>query len=822
MGASSDDVIHYEIVMDAAAALAALDELAKKGLTLADGMKLIQQAIQETADKTGASFSQVAATFKEVSESVPTGEGQGIFAKFFGNPQEVENMAKKVETDMKQVSTTGKEAYGQVAAAEQEATTAARGFFDITNMVRMALGTLEAMVIFQVVMAIGQAFRDASAAAAEYYQALINVTTAQKLMAQQGVATTNQELLALADELEKKMKIFAHVDMVDAVSQAALMTSQFKLSVDQVGQIVQMASVLSARTPGSTPTEFIDKILTAARGSTAQWAMSLGISLDAGTIKAKALAMGLWDGKEAISEQAKELAGLQILWERIGPQIDTVSKNITSSTEISTKLKSTWKDFAETLGTTMSPLTDLFKIVLIGDLEAGMAFLKAYMELAKEVWAYIAGAVNIVNELMLNHVHSIQDMIDAYTKGHDAVTRFFDNLQKRIQTGGVDLSQNAPVSPQAPQTEGPPALTESDFNALYKAYQSYYESVIKATEDFNLRMQNLQDQYNLNVQKEIENYDLRVAEEKQNFRLKQEQEEQDFQERMRQLTERYLLDLEDALRKRDAEAVIKIIERYNMEKDAAGREEQLKRQQEKEQERLKLEQMKREEELRLKQMKDEYELQQEEARRAYQNQLNDLARALDQKLQEQAVKIGEEYKLNHDGVEKLYALFQQYYGPNGKFASEQQASYIKMVAQSQAFVDQMTALMSQYYSMLGGLGSGTGLPKLEGGAPIPSGGGLGSAPRTGGGKGYATGGYALATQATNVTFGEGGVPELAMFLPLNSGMSNPALDVYGSGGGPGGGVALIRIEVGSDLEARIVNAALTHAALAIEKVNRSR
>lgn len=822
MAATANETIMYEIRMDAAATLLALDDLAKKGLTVADAFKLIQQAVQQTATSTGRSMAEVLAAFEEVSGAVEgLAGGKGLFNQVLSGstgetPEEVKAKLTGVMEDMKQVGETGQAAYTKTAAATTTATTAARGFFDVTNMVRMALGTLEAMVIFQVVMALGNAFREATTAANEYYQALINVTVAQGAMAQQGIATTNQELLAMADALEKKIGIFAHVDMVDAVSQAALLTAQFKLSTTQIDQVVQMASLLASRTPGKTPTEFIDNILQAAKGSSAQWALSLGISLDANAVKAKALSMGLWDGVSAISEQAKETAGLTLLWERLGPQMDSLQKNIHSSTEISTQLSSTWKNFMEMMGTYMSPVMDFIKGGLIYDMEVAMKLIKAYNDISEKVYAAMAGALMVVVGLQTHQITNMQQLVEAYNKGHDAVKKFYDELDKRRATGGVDLSQNAPVVPQStvPELEAPPSLKPSDFDAIYKAYQSYYEGVIKATEDFNLRMKNLQDEYNLNVQKEIENTNLRIAEERQNFRLKQIQAEQDFQQRMRELTNRYLLDLEDALRKRDAEAVIKIIERYNMEKETAKQQEDLRRQQAEAAEKLKIQQMRQEEQLRLKQMAEEYKLQQEEARRSYQNQLTDLARALDQKLQEQAAKLAQEYKLNNEGMEKLYKLFQQYYGPAGKFATEQQSSYLKMVEQSQAFVDQMTTIMNQYYGMLSSLSTtGGASPKIPGG-------GLGSPPppKTG----YAAGGIAMANSATSVTFGEAG-PELALFLPMNAGASAGGnMNVFGGGGGMMGGQALIRIEVGSDLEARIVNAALSHAAIAIEKVNRSR
>lgn len=93
----------------------------------------------------------------------------------------------------------------------------------------------------------------------------------------------------------------------------------------------------------------------------------------------------------------------------------------------------------------------------------------------------------------------------------------------------------------------------------------------------------------------------------------------------------------------------------------------------------------------------------------------------------------------------------------------------------------------------------------------------------GAGKAYASGGVALASSATTATFGESGVPELAMFLPLNASPSSILNNASGFGGGGGaGGSVLVRVELSPDLEGRIVNNTLQQAALSVEKVYRNR
>ena len=192
-----------------------------------------------------------------------------------------------------------------------------------------------------------------------------------------------------------------------------------------------------------------------------------------------------------------------------------------------------------------------------------------------------------------------------------------------------------------------------------------------------------------------------------------------------------------------------------------------------------------------------------------------------EKLQEEAVKAGQELNLNQGGIDKIYALFQQYYGSNGLFAQTQQSSYIKMIEQSQTFVNDMIAIFQGYAAAMTAAMSGMGytseghLATSVPTEPVGSGGGGGG----GSSKRYAAGGYALAQSATTVTFGEAG-PELATFIPLNSaGSASPVSGgLSGLIGQGGGGLARIAVELGPDLVARIVNTTLTHAAISIEQV----
>lgn len=718
-------------------------------------------------------------------------------------------------------------ALSQVGRDMQEANFAG---ISLESTLRMIEGVLISMAVFQGFQVIAQTIGDALKAANDYWQALQNIAAAQSSLAQQGINVTNQQMLDIVDQLHQKWQTISQTDITAAVAQAGLMASEYHLSVEQMTQLANEAAILHQLDPSKPMADYVTQLAKALEGGRSlaingeQIAITNGELLD----KAKQLNLVAQDYKGSLTDQQKVIAGLAIEYDRLNPEQQKLLENQNSLLGQSEKLSAVWHDFLLQIGTLLGPVGALIKVSLIDNIQQW----SKDVQMAEEVFLKFEAAAltgwTVINEVTKGHLTILSQISTVYDS---ILQKIQATLNAATTLGGVNLGNTA-VNPAGGDVTGASSIDESKLqsilDSLAKDYQSYYDSVQKATEAFDTRMQDLQDRYNLDVQKTEEDYALRVQNEKEDFRLKELQLEQDFQLKMKELKARFELDLEDALRKRDAEAVIKDIERYNNEKTAAQQEEALRLQQMKEEEQLKLKQMKEEEQLRLKQLAEEFQLQQAEAQRAYQQQLNDLTQALDQKLQEEAVKAQQDLGLNQTSIDSIYKLFTEYYGANGKFAQEQQSAYTQMILQSQGWVDQMALIMQQYAAVVSGMGSvaapyGTvGEGSNAGGygspaAPAQSAPGGPTSPPIGN---YASGGMALAASATTVTFGEAG-PELAMFLPLNTAGSPQIGGLAGGGGGGFGGRATIVLQLTQDLEARLVNTTLTHAAIQIERVYRS-
>ena len=146
-----------------------------------------------------------------------------------------------------------------------------------------------------------------------------------------------------------------------------------------------------------------------------------------------------------------------------------------------------------------------------------------------------------------------------------------------------------------------------------------------------------------------------------------------------------------------------------------------------------------------------------------------------------------QYDLTSAQMKNIYSVISAYLGKNGYVDS----IYTYIIAR-----------MAQVYAALG---SGS-YSSIGGGSSNPV------------SRNQAAGGSLFANTPTNVTFGEAG-PELAMFVPLGSGISSvPSPSI--SGGSTGGSIQL-QVTLDKNLQAQIVQTSLDNVALSIDRMQRS-
>jgi len=354
--------------------------------------------------------------------------------------------------------------------------------------------------------------------------------------------------------------------------------------------------------------------------------------------------------------------------------------------------------------------------------------------------------------------------------------------------------------------------------------RDYARDVGKIYRDSYAKIQEENLKYQLDRAQLIRSFDNKIADANKKYQDKELKAEKDFQEKMLRLREKFLFDLEDALRERDAKQVLNLIRRYNLEKAqlerqkqqdkedraddlkdelqeiADDRAERLRLLEEEHQFRLEAIQRQTQRELEERKIKLAQELadlqrnlaeKAEERRIRYEEQMRELDIQTSERLQKLVEAYVEEQGLTAEYARSVYDILAQYFGPGGMI----DGVYDHFMQTIQEMNAQMTALQASVAS--GPLYTTPGNPNYPA---------------------HQAGGSFYAASPTLVQYGE--VPEIATFTPISQ-LNTRSMSPLGGKGGMGG-KGTLEIRLSDGLEASIIDNTLTQASGIIVDIMRSK
>lgn len=796
MSVPNSQDLTYRIIMEAEQAIAALSTLDRLGASVDTRIKTIGDAALNFGEKWGMSGSAAVSILKQADAEMSTVSDRSVV---FGS--------------------VGPQAWKDVGSAVKTAENDMNAFEHGIDFIRVALGTLSAMLIFQVVQSIRQTFTEAISYANEYTKALYNVQVAQDILAKSGIAITQKDLLDTATQIEKTYGVFSHVDMVSAVSNAALLTREFGFSKDQISQIVQIAAALSLGPGGGGPTNIsnqIEQLTRALTSGTAPAALSkLGVDVKGTSEEVKALELSLYGTTTALTDQQKAAATLQVLYEHMqGPIKEFGSYQDTLPGKVD-HLSTSWKNFLTDLG----GLFNIIKAVAIPVIDEIVQGWEKGVKIIAGLDAIMLAAIDTLGFFQRTGITSIDELAKHF---NDAKQKFYDTL-----TSGITMPADTATSALDNTATAVKDLSKLNVDSLANSISNFAERAAQLSENLqNQQTDSLnayltkssrsEQDYLISVNNTIQEYNNRRHNIEQTYRNNEKDAEAKFQEQMRQLREKYLFDLEDALRNRDARQVLRLMAQYNMQKtnltnqfndEQAARRRQYQQElaDAKQQEQQKLQQMAQAEALKQQRMLEDYNTEKAKQQRQYDQQLADLKQSWNDRLLQEAQSLGKQYGLNDSQVQQLYQLLLQYYGPSGYFDKLYDYSYQSLLSRAQALVQAISQIINSVGAELNSVGG----PNVS----------------TGHRNTYrASGGIDIVSSPTTTgygaTYGEAG-PEAHIFIPLGGSGLIPSLSASGGGGGTGGR-ATIEVVLSPDLEARITENTLAQGADIITRVMRSK
>lgn len=710
---------------------------------------------------------------------------------------------------------------------EPAAKKAGGGLLSLKNIARTALGTLEAMAIFLISKFVGDALAKTIDSVKQLELSFYKLGIAEKALSNAGIDITPEDLQSIADSVVDTFKTVSQIDAQKMVANLAVLTKDLNLTKEQYKQLATIIPLVARQADVSIESA-TEQIVNGLTKSGKGWA-DLGITVDANIIKQKAIALGLVATAEAFdkltAEQQQQIetqALIAIAYEKNIDALKDQDNYLKTLPGVTDSVKSSWENLLTTLGTTFSPQITAGLSTIAGWLIFIDDTLKKNQETIKQLLPYFAA----LETFMLTKNTSAA--FSAFNSTKEAQKNFGDNQNLPEDT------PTAPIDPNAIKDNGEEAkkAVEDAHKKVLDAQLKMNQDIENAAKDLARKLDDISSEYQFKRLDEEQKYSQNIqdinrdADHKlQDIKIKQSQseakarqdalnKEREYQNKLKEMRENFLMDLDDALHARDARQILKLINQYNLEKTQADRRHQLDKQEQaaeaklrqqayeaerkdaEEERKRKLEDAAIAHQRRLEQLAEEESRERLQAQLAYQRKMEDLRQEFANRISMIGAGLVAEYNLTAAMLENIVALYQSIYGAGGAIDQIYAGAKSRMAAQS---------------NISGGTGS----------APIGS---EDKAPTRTNTSLYhfAEGGRLLASTPTTVTFGEGG-PEEAIFRPIDR-EGRDINKTFGSLGGDSSGSGTLTLEVlaSPDLETRIVRNTLGQTAKVVQRVIRSK
>lgn len=806
-------------------------------------IQLLSNGIRAMAAESKQSIEQVTQALLRLNSAQKPGQF-GKLGFSAGDIQKAGVVAQQTADSISQVGANSQK-------AGQQAESAFGKVFNSVNAVRIALGAIISMILFQVIQAFSSMAQGALKGLTEIEAAMFNIVNAEKRLSEQGFDIKVEGLEKLIEDLQKLDPMLSKFQATELVSSLATKVAPaIGLTEKEIASLAKSITVLAVQNQalGKSFEEVEQQVITGLlSGRVTSGINQLGTKITEQRVQEEALALRLVQSAEAYKElNAREkeridtLAIISILEQDTAQQAANLPAFLKTASGLIGQAKAEFQDFLTTLGQKFAPLL-------------------------KEIFGGVIKILERINKEIQDNDEAFNALVTLFTVGARAVIELtlvfiefnfwlgevgnklfkiigalplLGSLSKKLfpengfadtptAPGGFSGSGTPDVAADAEKQKAALSKFEED---IANIMQDARDKRLDIERDYQRKLQDIARDYanklidiaretaekredalrNYNERVEDINRDAsnRIEEAQEEARQREIDREREYQNRLRELREKFLFDLEDALHARDARQVLRLIRQYNLDKKNLEERRKLEQNESKENLRRKLEDIERDRKLKL-----------EAARREYEDRLNEIA-------------IGEQRALDEAGLWRRRQLEDARLWHQRQL--EEQRNYLqrKLRDLAAALAQELQLTSAQAQAMANILSSvGTGASSVlsgftqTGGAVSGSGAFASFADTfntlTGGhGYGLAEGGTVIARKPTLALFGEKGA-EAANFTPLNRVGKNVG-KVFGDTAGINGanGSLALKLTLSDGLVAEIVETSLENVATHFEQIRR--
>lgn len=715
-------------------------------------------------------------------------------------------------------------------------------------------------------------FKMAAREGQEWAQTLYKLSVSVRLLQNLGMEITFQESLKTVQELKREFGIFTTMGLTQGVAQIQLLMRNFQFTKEEMKEVVRLSAAL-ATVQGKDISEAARELALFFSSGYAESLQRAGFAVNRVTVQHEAMRMGLFKSYLQLTEVERAHAGLSLVMKQAGDLTKLATEyQETASGKVDTA-KNRWSELWKVVGLKMNPalavlgsllikvidglliLDGVFRLFVTGTLSTLIAGFMTSSDAVKMFWEALqgkeVGGVDAIIQKFYENMARIQgvlhkiafpELVDPLKTQAEAaldaakmmaeqeavaILEAFDRLRQEIIEEQLRLQRDL----KKLETDLQRDLAEIDEDGAQRRdelWRDYYRRISDLDTDLARDIAKAE----RDLQSDLADIDRDAAQDRaeaeRKFRDDDLEAERDYQRDMRRLRDRYLFDLEDAVRARDAKQIRSLARRFQFDRDRLRKdfkddaEERKIRFQEEIEDIERQRQRRRQERMidhqqQLADLRLQHAQRRQEAWIAFQQELADLAEQLEQKRADRLEKYRQEIQdakdasrdrlkavaeslvleqgLTEKGARRIYSLLYDYFGPGG--AVEDIYRYLlQSIAQMESIIDR--GLQKRYDH------------RYAREIPPPP------------GRGYAEGGSFVAMKPIRRMFGERG-PELVTAIPLTRAghdvgklMEAPAMTMGGSGR------LAIQIMLSPGLEGKIVKQSLDALGDVLVEIERAR
>ncbi len=364
------------------------------------------------------------------------------------------------------------------------------------------------------------------------------------------------------------------------------MGASTELSDDQIKALIVTGAQFTEEYGGTLP-QSLNQLAAFINTGFSQSLQRLGLDVDKARQNAKAFELGLGTNIDKLSEAEQRLVRYSLLMEELGEKTLGAADDSRTFQDRLDDVAIQSEKASETLGQMFVPIAVMWQeawanikegfTAVVGFIVLGIQ--KLISNVVAAILALAATVRFILDNIEAQGIDVFQNLGDVFTRAFQEAEEQLMRFQVEQATGGLEEYEDAAQGAAGATTDFGDALaeTQKQVEAFVEAARKFDEGMRKIQTRFMDALENITRQFlqrradlETDLARDLRDIDMDAAEDRlqtiRDYQIDEIRLREDHQRDIHQLEERFILDLEDAVRERDARGVLQLQRRFNLEK----------------------------------------------------------------------------------------------------------------------------------------------------------------------------------------------------------------------------------------------------------------